>query len=106
MVITILNNLNIDIAAQPSTPIADTAGEHVELTDSSISEIYEMEYANMKQKIAIWRKRKHKKLVKAAKEAKVCARIKATKELEESLEFALTESDKEELMAIHDDNDY
>ena len=47
-----------------------------------------------------------KKLVKAAKEAKVRARIKATKELEESLGFALTESDKEELMAIHDDNDF
>ena len=43
-----------DIVAQPSPPISDTAGEHAELTDSSISEIYETEYANMKQKIAIW----------------------------------------------------
>ena len=49
-----------------------------------------MEYANMKQKIAIWQKRKHEKLVKAAEEAKVCASIKTTKELEESLGFALT----------------
>ena len=42
-----------DKCVQASTPISDTAAEHFELTDSSISEIYEMEYANMKQKIAI-----------------------------------------------------
>ena len=56
--------------AQPSTPISDTAAEHVELTDSSISEIYEMEYANMKQKIAIWRKRKHEKVGQSCQRGK------------------------------------
>ena len=73
-----------------------------DITDTSISDIFENEYAQMKQKSIIWHKCKQAKLQKAAEEAKVCARKKVTEELEESLGFKLTEADKAELINIQE----
>ena len=64
-----------------------TYGGAGDITDSSISEIYDNEYAQMKQKCVIWCKRKQAKLEKAAEEAKIRAHKQATEELEKSLGF-------------------
>ena len=55
-----------------------------DITDSSISDIYDIEYAHMQHKIALWHKHKKAKLEKAAEEAKLHVRQQATHELEES----------------------
>ena len=107
---TVIRKVTNDIGSphkSKSSVKSDTStyGGAGDITDSSISEIYDNEYVQMKQKCVIWHKCKQAKLEKAAEEAKICACKQATEELEKSLGFKLSEAKKAELMDIQEIDD-